>query len=168
MEALYNYIKDGNSIVDLIGALFILALIAVSLEKSFFWIKKYLDLYAQRKAVQKKLLNKLYENENKINDTIKKDRKQDEQIEKIFDLMNDFIAKNDIDMQVIHRKEIKHYYELAISQGGKLSDKDIRDFRSSLECYEAHHGNGWVHSDILPYMEQVQPIISDSPTQIIN
>lgn len=166
MEALYNYIKDGNSIVDLIGALFILALIAVSLEKSFFWIKKYLDLYAQRKAVQKKLLNKLYENENKINDTIKKDRKQDEQIEKIFDLMNDFIAKNDIDMQVIHRKEIKHYYELAISQGGKLSDKDIRDFRSSLECYEAHHGNGWVHSDILPYMEQVQPIISDSPTQI--
>lgn len=166
MEALYNYIKDGNSIVDLIGALFILALIAVSLEKSFFWIKKYLDLYAQRKAVQKKLLNKLYENENKINDTIKKDRKQDEQIEKIFDMMNDFIAKNDIDMQVIHRKEIKHYYELAISQGGKLSDKDIRDFRSSLECYEAHHGNGWVHSDILPYMEQVQPIISDSPTQI--
>lgn len=168
MEALYNYIKDGNSIVDLIGALIILALIALSLEKIFLWIKKYLDLYAKRKEAQKKLLNKLHENENKINNTIQKDRKQDEQIEKIFDMMNDFIAKNDIDMQVIHRKEIKHYYELAISQGGKLSDKDIRDFRSSLECYEAHHGNGWVHSDILPYMEQVQPIISDSPTQIIN
>ena len=168
MEALYNYIKDGNSIVDLLGALIILAFIALSLEKIFFWIKKYLDLYTQRKIAHTKLLNKLYENEHKINNAIEKDDKQDEQIEKIFDMMNDFIAKNDIDMQVIHRKEIKHYYELAISQGGKLSDKDIRDFRSSLECYQAHHGNGWVHSDIMPYMEQVQPIISDSPTQIIN
>ena len=164
MEALYNYIKDGNSIVDLIGALIILALIALSLEKIFLWIKKYLDLYTQRKLNRKNFFEQVHKNEHKMNEIIEKNKKQDEEIKEVLNMIQELIANNDKDMQVIHRKELKYFYELAISQDGKLSEKDMRDYHSSLKCYESHHGNDWVHSDIIPYIEKVQ-IIPDIPVQ---
>lgn len=155
MEQLIKYLENGGSFVTILVVIVILFAVVEWCYKVFKFTKDKMDTYAKKKTNKEKLNNDI----NNLTDRVDK---EEEHIDEIYELLQRLIASLDADMQVIHRRTIKEFYEKAIRQQGILTEKDMKDYHSALDCYNAHHGNSYVHDEIMPYMQKVKVVLLES------
>lgn len=139
----------GNlTILQLFGAFFVVGIVLAGGISFYKKIISYLTAYYNKRKGLENKNDLLFKHDNEIKELTQK-------IDLLTNTVNIFIAETKKDTSLSQRQTLISIYH-SVAKKGYITENEAENFDDVLERYEKNGGNGFIHTTVSPYIQQMK------------
>lgn len=163
-----NIDLNDLSLTEMVSAVIVTYLILMAITGAIKKILNGLDLFHVKKSKEEALEETIKTNSKDIEELAQKQKVEikntNDKIDKITDMLMEYIEHDMQDKQVLLRRDINEIYNMTLRKG-YIIEKDLKTYNYALKRYLANNGNSYVVDEIVPRMKEFRVYLSDKDAQ---